>query len=141
MVVMDDNKRLMPAFSDAIYAANPWFDGLYQKTVTRRRRGGNVQVWKERNDEDRFNQIINTPFPIKSEHSPIIQVADAVSYAYRRRLELLDADTTEEWDGEQQYYDELAAVLDSGRQPLGRCPPGAPCVDFYNLICHPEWKL
>ena len=141
VVVMDDNKRLMPAFSDAIYVANPWFDGLYQRMVTRRRKGGDVRVWKERRASDRFNQIINTPFPIKSEHSPIIQVADAVSYAYRRRLELLAADATEAWDGERQYYDRLASLLDGGRQRLGRCPPAAPCVEFYDSIRHPEWQL
>ena len=141
VVVMDDNKRLMPAFSDAIYAADPWFDGLYQKRVKRRRKKGNVWVWKGRNAGDRFNQIINTPFPIKSEHSPISQVADAVSYVYRRRLELLAADTTEEWDGERQYYEQLAALLDGGRQRLGRCPPAAPCVEFYDAIRHPEWEL
>lgn len=141
VVVMDDNKRLMPAFSDAIYSADPWFDGLYQNKVTRRRRGGSVQVWKQRTANDRFNQIINTPFPIKSEHSPIVQVADAVSYAYRRHLELLAANATEAWDGEGQYYDELTAMLDGGRQRLGRCPPAAPCVGFYDSIRHPEWKL
>ena len=141
VVVMDDNKRLMPAFSDAIYAGDPWFDGLYQKRITRRRKGRNVRVWKEWSTNDRFNQIINTPFPIKSEHSPIIQVADTVSYAYRRRLELLAADATEAWDGEGQYYDELASLLDGGRQRLGLCPPAAPCVEFYDSIRHPEWKL
>ena len=141
VVVMDDNKRLMPAFSDAIYVADPWFDGLYQKKVTRRRKAGTVRVWKEWSANDRFNQIINTPFPIKSEHSPIIQVADAVSYAYRRRLELVAADATEAWDGEGQYYDGLASLLDGGRQRLGRCPPASPCVAFYDSIRHPKWKL
>ena len=37
IVIMDDNKAEMPAFSDALYDANTWFDGLYQ--LQKRQRG------------------------------------------------------------------------------------------------------
>jgi hypothetical protein len=55
-LVMNDNKAGMPALSDAIYAADPWFDGLYQ--IRARVRG--KSVWLPRTPDDRFNQIINT---------------------------------------------------------------------------------
>ena len=82
VVIMDDNKAEMPAFSDSLYDADPWFDGLYQ--VQKRRR--NVLGWQPRTANNRFDQIINTAFAIKSNHSSLVQVADGISYVYRRSL-------------------------------------------------------
>ena len=134
VVIMDDNKAEMPAFSDLLYDANPWFDGLYQ--VQRRRR--NVPYWQPRTARNRFDQIINTAFAIKSNHSSLVQVADAISYVYRRHLEL----TVEEeaWDGERAYYQSLVDILEPQREKLGRCPE-APCRAFFRAAIHPEWEL
>jgi Protein of unknown function (DUF3800) len=82
VLVMDDNKMTMPALSDAIYAPVAWFDGLYQ--VRPKRQG----KWRPRRGGDRFDHIINTAFAIKSDHSSLVQVADAISFVYRRHLEL-----------------------------------------------------
>ena len=60
------------------------FDGLYQ--LRGKKRG--KTVWLERTKKDRFDHIINTAFAIKSDHSSMVQVADAISYVYRRHLEL-----------------------------------------------------
>ena len=46
-------------------------------------------VWQGRAKKDRFDHIINTAFAIKSDHSSMVQVADAISYVYRRHLELI----------------------------------------------------
>lgn len=87
VVIMDDNKSEMPNLSDELYQRDPWFDGVYQ--IQGKKRG--KTVWVPRAKNDRFDQIINTAFAIKSDHSSMVQVADAISYVYRRRLELRTA--------------------------------------------------
>ena len=82
--IMDDNKREMPNLSDALYQRNPWYDGLYEQQKKKRGK----QIWIGRSPHDRFDQIVNTAFAIKSDHSSLVQVADAISYVYRRHLEL-----------------------------------------------------
>jgi hypothetical protein len=87
-LVVDDNKMDMPRLSDALFKADPWFDGLYQQKE--KKKGG--MVWCERCDEDRFDQIINTGFSVKSEHSSLVQVADSISWTFRRAVELRSAE-------------------------------------------------
>ena len=135
VVVMDENKRHMPTLSESIHEADPWFDGLYQ--VRKKKRG--KKIWEQRTPADRFDQIINTPFAIRSHHSSFVQVADAMSYVYRRKLELASDD--EAWKGEREYYDGLAGVLDGRRGKIGHCPNDATCVRFYRRAVHKEWKL
>jgi hypothetical protein len=139
--ICDDNKMDMPKFSDGLYKADPWFDPIYQ---TCRQKKGKA-VWSEVPDHERFDQIINSGFAIKSEHSSLVQVADAVAYAYRRHLELKS--DKEEWVGEQQYFASLVERFEEPkeakkpkRERLGRTP-GGPCIEFYKAACHREWKL
>ena len=134
VVIMDDNKAEMPAFSDSLYDADPWFDGLYQQ---QRQWRGRLR-WEPRTANDRFDQIINTAFAIKSNHSSLVQVADAMSYVYRRHLELTDEE--EAWPGEQAYYRSLVDILEPQREKLGRCPD-APCRTFFRAAKHAEWEL
>src|SRR5947209_8316724 len=84
VLICDDNKREMQNLSDALYEADRWFDPIYQPC---RRKSGSI-IWNEIPDEGRFNHIVNSAFAIKSQHSSLIQVADAVAYVYRRHLEL-----------------------------------------------------
>jgi hypothetical protein len=134
VVIMDDNKVEMPQLSDGLYNASPWFDGLYQ--VRGKKRG--KTLWLPRTAKDRFDQIINTAFAIKSHHSSLVQVADAICYVYRRHLEL--ASQAEAWAGEKAYYQGLANILDPHREKLGQ-PPDAPCVTFYKGLKHKDWAL
>ena len=97
--------------SDALYNADPWFDPIYQTSKK-----------KKIAPARRFDQIINSAFAIKSEHSSLIQVADAVSYAYRRHLQLKS--DSEKWAGERQYFASLVAKLEPNREPLCRTPGG-----------------
>jgi len=134
VLICDDHKVDMPKLSDALYEAAPWFDHIYQMNKTK----NGTTVWKEVPDGERFNSIINTGFAIKSEHSSLVQVADAASYVYRRYLELKSED--EAWAGEKNYYDGLVGKLNKIRERLGSNRKGA-CVDFYKAICHAEWQL
>ena len=134
VVIMDDNKAEMPKLSDELYQGNAWFDGLYQ--LRGKKRG--KTVWLERTKKDRFDHIINTAFAIKSDHSSMVQVADAISYVYRRHLELTAI--ADVWPGEKDYYTELVAILEPARETHGHCPD-EPCVKFFKSAKHPEWKL
>jgi hypothetical protein len=134
VLICDDNKQGMGALADALHDGHVWFDPLYQ--TAKKKRG--KTVWSEVPDDERFDQIVNCAFAIKSHHSSLIQVADAVSYVYRRHLELKSE--KEAWAGEQKYFAELATRLDAKRESLGR-NPGGPCVDFYQAASHAEWTI
>jgi hypothetical protein len=133
-LVVDDNKVDMPRLSDGLFRADVWYDGLYQ----RREKKKGEMVWCARSDDDRFDQIINTGFSVKSEHSSLVQVADAISWAYRRALELKTVN--EAYEGEKAFYDELCGELDDARITLGQTP-NCGARGFYDAIRHPEWKL
>lgn len=134
VLIFDDNKIHMPKLSDGIYEANQWYDALY--AVKKARRG--QPVWEVEPDK-RFDQIINTAFAIKSEHSSLVQVADILSYIYRRHLELFDGD--ESYDGEQIYYQGLVDTLKGKRQKLGKHCPEKPVVNFYRASKHKDWEI
>lgn len=134
VIIFDDNKVHMPKLSDGLYYANPWFDGLYQQNKTVKAK----TVWQTPKQAERFNQVINTAFAIKSEHSSLVQVADAVSYVYRRWLELTTQ--PEAYAGEKAFYEDLVQKLDAKREFQGRTPK-AECVDFYKAIKHPAWVI
>jgi hypothetical protein len=135
VLICDDNKREMSNLSDALYSADPWFDPIYQRS----RRKSGERIWIEVADEERFDQIVDTAFAIKSHHSCLVQVADAVAYVYRRHLELTSGGK-EEWEEEKNYYSELVNKLDRSRARLGQ-NPGGECIEFYKTATHVHWKL
>lgn len=130
-LVMDDNKVEMPALSEQLYRSPEWFDGLYQ--IRERYRG--EMRWTPRTPENRFDQIINTGFSVRSEHSSLVQVCDVIAWVYRRSIE---AENGEDWIGEASFYRGLKDLLDANRLRMGGCPPcEAPA--FYEAIRHPRW--
>ena len=133
VLVCDDNKKEMPKLSSALYDANSWFDPLYQGIKTKK----GPRQFVARTVTNRFDQIINTGFAIKSEHASLVQVADAVSYVYRRHLELM---SKKGWEGEKAYFKGLVDKLEKKREKIGHCPNGE-AVKVFKAIRHPEWKL
>lgn len=132
--ICDDNKIEMPKLSDALYDAHGWFDPIYQES----KKKGGVKVWVPVPDGERFSNIVNAAFAIKSEHSSFVQVADAAAYVYRRHLELKSED--EAWLGERSYFDGLTGKLDNIRERIGSNRKGA-CVDFYKAVKYKHWTL
>lgn len=132
--IMDDNKQEMANFSDALHKCDGWYDGLYQCRTTKRGK----TIWVPREAGDRFDQIINTAFAIKSDHSSLVQVADAISWIYRRNLELTAQ--AEAYQGEQAYYQQLVDILEPQRIKLGQSPK-EPCVNFFQAARHPGWAI
>lgn len=132
--IMDDNKQEMANLSDGLYKCSEWYDGLYQRRGTKRGRS----IWLDRKPKDRFDQIINTAFAIKSDHSSLVQVADALSWVYRRHPELRSQ--AEAYAGEQAYYQGLVNIIEPQREKIGQCPQ-EPCVAFYQAACHDGWTV
>jgi hypothetical protein len=122
--ICDDNKYDMANFAGALHDANPWFDTLCR--------------FDARQGAQRFNRFVNSAFAIKSQHSSFIQVADAVSYVYRRHLELKTEE--EAWTGERHYIASLTGVLEPTREAIGRVEKD-PCVSFYEAARHTAWAL
>ncbi|MCV0384471.1 MAG: DUF3800 domain-containing protein [Erythrobacter sp.] len=134
VLIMDDNKQEMANLSDGLHKCSEWYDGLYQRRGTKRGKS----VWLDRRPKDRFDQIINTAFAIKSDHSSLVQVADALSWVYRRHLELKSQ--PEAYVGEQAYYQDLVDILEPQREKLGHSPQ-EPCVAFYQDARHEGWTV
>ena len=133
--IMDDNKKEIPRLTDELHDRNEWFDALYQV-----RTGKGKKNWKPLMPDERFDQIVNTVFAIKSDHSTLVQVADALSYIFRRHVELFDEE--EAYSNEKEFYFSLVAQLEKKRAKLGHCPPdGKDCKEFYEYAKHPQWKL
>lgn len=134
VLVMDDNKMEMANLSDAIYAPDPWFDCLYQRRKIKKGKA----TWVARTAADRFDHIVNTAFAIKSTHSSLVQVSDALSYVFRRHLELRTAN--EAYAGEAAYYLGLTNLLNPRREKLGQGPE-CDARNFYRAIAPDGWAL
>ena len=134
VLIFDDNKQEIAKLTDELHTGHEWFDPLYQ--IQKKARG--KLIWKNRTKTDRFDQIVNTAFFIKSNHSSLIQVSDAIAYVYRRYFELLEQEQA--WEGERSYIVDLFEILERSRERLGRCPKSA-CFDFYKAVKHPRWEL
>ena len=135
VLIVDDNKVKMPKISQELHESESWYDGLYQtQRVFRGKR-----EWKKRTKNDRFDQIINTAFAIDSEHSSLIQVADAVCHIIRRHLEIEDG-VKEKWNGERNYYDSIFKILTHKNVLLRiNTQPDALCNKYYKYITHQAW--
>ena len=134
VLIFDDNKMDMPKVSNLLYTAPAWFDGLYQQMKTK----SGQKTWVPVKPENRFGSIINSAFAIKSEHSSLVQVSDAVSYVYRRDLELVN--NTENWEGEKEYYQKLVERLEKKRERLGQTPKLS-SFKFYDRAMHNCWVI
>ena len=134
ILIFDDNKQFMPRLSDGLYDCNEWYDDLYASRKSSR----GQTVWKVEPDE-RFNQIINTAFAIKSKHSSLVQVADIISHIYRRYLELHNS--KEKYEGEKKLYEDWTKTLNTRREKSGRTPKDSETIKFYKDVCHPDWKI
>lgn len=132
VMVFDNNAKDVPKISEALYVPNSWFDDLY---IKKEKKKENV------NSHERFSQIINTAFSIKSEHSFIIQAADTVCHIMRRYLELKENKVKEKWKGEKCLITKLANDIILANVKLGQSSKGSQCIQYYKSITYPGWEL
>lgn len=88
VLIFDDNQAELPRLSDFLLRSSEDVDSYYER--------------KRRSEP--FDQIIDTAFSIKSDHSRLVQIADACAFALRRRAELELGQQQEDWQGEADFY-------------------------------------
>ena len=123
-IVLFDNHNLISSLNTELQKKSPWYEGL-NDTVDFDESG------KKAHDYIIGNKVIS----LESKNSPHIQIADAISFVYRRHLELIDKDTAEHWSGERDYYEELFNMLEPNRIKIGK-KLNTDCYNFYESIRH-----
>ena len=113
-----------------------WTDGIRQVLETR----NNKEPSESIENIVQYDQIIDrTVYGIKSKLSPHVQMADMVSYIYRRNLNLVNS--AELWRGERAFIRQLINILEPKRCKLEDISHSVDMefVEFYEKIKHPEW--
>lgn len=67
VLVFDDNKRGLAEIADLVYDPPAWTDTFYEKPKKK----------------PQFDQLIDTPFAVKSHHVGLVQVADVYAWIFR----------------------------------------------------------
>ena len=93
VLIFDDNKVELPKLSEQLVTPSPDMDEYYERP----RRA------------EAFDQIIDTAFAIKSDHSRLVQLSDACAYALRRTAEIELGGSPEDWADEGDYFRQTIA--------------------------------
>ena len=119
-----DNHSQMSRLSNRLKFNCKWYDGLYRVDGI-----------------SRFDRIVNKEeyLGVDSRNSPLIEVADIVSYAYRRHLEICGGQSERE-EGEAKFIQILIDILEPQREKLGNLPK-SDCLDLYKKLAHPSWTI
>lgn len=123
-IVLFDNHNWISRLNKMLQEKSPWYEGL-NDTIEVNGEG------KKINDYIIGNRVIS----LESRNSAHIQIADAVSFVYRRYLELRNKDAVERWDNERDYYEELFNMLEQNRIKIGK-KLNTDCYNFYESIRH-----
>lgn len=121
-LIIDDNKKKADNFADLLWNPPTWSDDYY---------GGFVKKGT------RLDQIINTPFTIKSQHEGLVQLADVYAAILRRYVELQEDDATESREGEREQVNLWAKQLAGSFIPKSHRWPARPKVQsaaWYNSV-------
>lgn len=135
--VVFDNHGANSHVNRMLDSGRDWTDGIRQVLETRTDKDssdatGNIV---------QYDQIIDrTVYGIQSKLSPHVQMADMVSYIYRRKLNLVNS--RELWRGEKAFVRSLVNVLEPQRCKIEDLSSevDAEFTEFYERIKHPEWN-
>ena len=97
VLIFDDNKVELPKLSEFLIQSSQDVDSYYE-------RPGRAEP---------FDQIIDTAFAIKSDHSRLVQISDACAFAIRRRAEIQIGADAEKWDGELDFFNDAVSAFAS----------------------------
>ena len=95
ILVFDDNKHGIANVADSIYDPPAWTDDYYARG---KRQGA-------------LDQLIDTPFAVKSHHVGLVQIADLYAAIFRRYAELTDHNDAERYPGETRHIVEWVELL------------------------------
>lgn len=134
VIVVDDNKVEHAKMAELIFQPDPWFDDLAFKAafLKAKRRPKN---WELR----RFDQIINTPFAIKSEHASTILVADLVAFVLRRYIELKT--DYEAFSGERDFFEDLFSKLKPAIKRHKNLHKNTQAYEYYRALQPDDWDF
>ncbi|WP_299616822.1 DUF3800 domain-containing protein [uncultured Tateyamaria sp.] len=134
VIVVDDNKVEHANMAELIFQPDPWFDDLAFKAafLKAKKRPKN---WETR----RFDQIVNTPFAIKSEHASTILVADLAAFVLRRYIELKTDD--EAFKGERNFFEALFAKLKPVIKPHKNLQKKTEAYGYYQSLQPDGWDF
>jgi hypothetical protein len=121
VLVFDDNKREAASFSELVYNPPAWSDDFYD-------RGKKQQA---------LDQIIDTPFVVKSHHVGLVQIVDVFSSVFRRYAELADYGTAEKYQGERAHFEDWVSTLSSrliSRSHRWPKRSKSECASWYNSV-------
>lgn len=125
VLVFDDNKREAANFSDLVYDPPAWSDDYYGR----------------RKKQQQLDQIVDTPFVVKSHQVGLVQIADVFASIFRRYVELCDYDQTERYDGERGHVsgwvETLAPRLLSRAHRLPQRSTSQ-CANWYSSVAPPS---
>lgn len=105
VLVFDSNEKNMSKLCELLHNSEDKYDILYD--------------FKKSDKNERFDQIINTAFSIKSEQSSFVQAADCVAYIYRRQMELSKGGK-EKNQGEKDLIGKFFNKLEENRVKFGK---------------------
>lgn len=107
VLVFDDNKLEASNFIDLLYAPPDWSDDYYGRS----------------SKSPALDQIVDTPFVVKSHHVGLVQLADVFAAVFRRHAELQDLKSAESFPGEAaQVADWVAQLTPRLVSKAHRCP-------------------
>lgn len=118
VLVFDDNKVGMDSFTDFVYEPAAWTSSYYGLT------GKDLPL----------NQIVDSPFAVKSHHVGLVQIADLFAAIFRHHSELTDFAFPENYPGERAHYAEWVSQLAPrliGRQHRLPSTSKSECAQWY----------
>lgn len=97
------------------------------------------EYYQRRKKQDPFDQLVHTPFYVKSHHVGIVQLADLVAFVYRRYLQVVRHG--ESYDGELDRLTGWVERLDECLlAPAARTPKrqSGPAPEFIGAVSPSE---
>ena len=126
-LIFDDNKTKANKLIKLLWKPRDWIDDDYG--------------WKK--GQDPLDQIIDTPFSIKSHHAGLVQAADLFAFILCRYAEIEDYNAEEAWPDQKTLLDKYVSSLAERLLPKSaRWParPGSSTAKWFNDIAPPSLK-
>lgn len=124
VLVFDDNKREAANLSDLVYEPPQWSDDFYER----------------KNKQQQLDQIVDTPFVVKSHQVGLVQIADVFASIFRRYAELCDYGQAERYEGEGGHLTEWVEMLSPrllGRAHRWPQRSKSQCANWYRSVAPP----
>ncbi|GIG21746.1 hypothetical protein Cch01nite_24700 [Cellulomonas chitinilytica] len=121
VLVFDDNQRQLAALVESMFAPPAWTDGYYERARKQRQ----------------MDQIVDTPFAVRSHHVGLVQVADLYATIFRRYAEVSDFDEPERYEGERDEIAGYVALLEPHLLPRASRwtrQSSDPCARWYTAM-------